>query len=126
MLTATAAVAQPAVSPNLPAATQVPATTAAAAAPQILSPDDVALYKEIMAAERDSQYAKAKTLFDRLMGAANDLGLLAEEYDPVGKRQLGNFPQAFSHVGLINSAHVLAGRRGAARRAERERDMPVG
>ncbi len=72
------------------------------------------------------RHAKAKTLFDRLMGAANDLGLLAEEYDPVGKRQLGNFPQAFSHVGLINSAHVLAGRRGAARRAERERDMPVG
>jgi len=71
-------------------------------------------------------HAKAKALFERLTGAANDLGLLAEEYDPVGKRQLGNFPQAFSHVGLINSAHILAGRRGAARRAERESDMPVG
>ncbi|HZC17540.1 MAG TPA: glycoside hydrolase family 15 protein, partial [Caulobacteraceae bacterium] len=72
------------------------------------------------------RHAKAKAMFERLKGAANDLGLLAEEYDPVNKRQLGNFPQAFSHVGLINSAHVLAGRRGAARRAERERDMPMG
>ncbi len=72
------------------------------------------------------RHAKAKALFTRLLGAANDLGLLAEEYDPVNKRQLGNFPQAFSHVGLINSAHILAGRRGAARRAERDRDTPVG
>ena len=72
------------------------------------------------------RHAKAKALFERLLGAANDLGLLAEEYDPAAKRQLGNFPQAFSHVGLINSAHVLAGNRGAARRAERDRDMPVG
>jgi GH15 family glucan-1,4-alpha-glucosidase len=72
------------------------------------------------------RHAKAKAMFERLTQAANDLGLLAEEYDPVNKRQLGNFPQAFSHVGLINSAHVLAGSRGAARRAERERDMPVG
>jgi len=51
---------------------------------------------------------------------------MAEEYDPIAKRQLGNFPQAFSHVGLINSAHILAGRAGAARRAERERDEPLG
>ncbi|HEX4198566.1 MAG TPA: glycoside hydrolase family 15 protein [Caulobacteraceae bacterium] len=72
------------------------------------------------------RHAKAKALFERLTAAANDLGLMAEEYDPVNQRQLGNFPQAFSHVGLINSAHVLAGRRGAARRAERERDRPVG
>ena len=72
------------------------------------------------------RHAKAKAMFERLTAAANDLGLLAEEYDPVGGRLLGNFPQAFSHVGLINSAHVLAGRRGAARRAERDRDMPVG
>ena len=72
------------------------------------------------------RHAKAKAMFERLVGAANDLGLLAEEYDPVDKRLLGNFPQAFSHVGLINSAHVLAGRPGAARRAERERDEPLG
>jgi hypothetical protein len=39
---------------------------------------------------------------------ANDLGLLAEEYDPSGKHLLGNFPQAFSHVSLINTAHNLS------------------
>ncbi|HLK25220.1 MAG TPA: glycoside hydrolase family 15 protein [Caulobacteraceae bacterium] len=70
---------------------------------------------------------KAAALFKKLLGAANDLGLFAEEYDPRAKRQLGNFPQAFSHVGLINSAHILAGRTvGAMRRAERERDEPLG
>ena len=69
---------------------------------------------------------KANTMFKTLLGTSNDLGLLAEEYDPVAKRQVGNFPQAFSHVGLINSAHILAGRGGAARRAERDRDEPLG
>ena len=46
----------------------------------------------------------AHALFDRLIGLANDLGLLAEEYDPIAKRQLGNFPQAFTHLALVNSA----------------------
>jgi GH15 family glucan-1,4-alpha-glucosidase len=69
---------------------------------------------------------KANALFRTLLATANDLGLMAEEYDPVARRQLGNFPQAFSHVGLINSAHVLAGSSGAARRAERDRDEPLG
>jgi GH15 family glucan-1,4-alpha-glucosidase len=46
----------------------------------------------------------ARALFERLLGIANDVGLLAEEYDPIAKRQLGNFPQAFSHVTLINAA----------------------
>jgi len=54
----------------------------------------------------------ARKLFGRLVGVANDLGLLAEEYDPVAGRQLGNFPQAFSHVGLINTARRLAGAPG--------------
>ncbi len=72
------------------------------------------------------QTKKAKALFERIIDAANDLGLLSEEYDPVHKRQLGNFPQAFSHMGLINSAHILAGQRGAARRAQRDRDEPLG
>jgi GH15 family glucan-1,4-alpha-glucosidase len=40
----------------------------------------------------------------------NDLGLLAEEYDPRAKRQLGNFPQAFTHVALVNTANLLSGR----------------
>ncbi len=47
---------------------------------------------------------EAVALFDRLVGLANDLGLLAEEYDPRSKRQLGNFPQAFTHLALVNSA----------------------
>ncbi|HEY4413106.1 MAG TPA: glycoside hydrolase family 15 protein [Gaiellaceae bacterium] len=46
----------------------------------------------------------AVKLFDRLVGLANDVGLLAEEYDPRSKRQLGNFPQAFTHLALVNSA----------------------
>jgi GH15 family glucan-1,4-alpha-glucosidase len=50
---------------------------------------------------------EAGALFERLLSLRNDVGLLAEEYDPVSRRLLGNFPQAFSHVGLINTAHNL-------------------
>ncbi|WP_434595925.1 glycoside hydrolase family 15 protein [Streptomyces sp. A5-4] len=50
---------------------------------------------------------EAHALFERLLALRNDLGLLAEEYDPVEQRQLGNFPQAFSHTGLIQSARLL-------------------
>lgn len=50
----------------------------------------------------------ARRLFDRLLNVRNDLGLLAEEYDPISRRQLGNFPQAFSHIGLVNSAVNLS------------------
>src|SRR5229473_725886 len=50
---------------------------------------------------------EARELFERLLDVRNDLGLLSEEYDPVGKRQLGNFPQAFSHVALVNAAQIL-------------------
>src|SRR5712692_5762424 len=51
----------------------------------------------------------ARELFERLLKVRNDLGLLAEEYDPKSKRQLGNFPQAFSHVALVNAALFLSG-----------------
>jgi GH15 family glucan-1,4-alpha-glucosidase len=51
---------------------------------------------------------EARTLYGRLLDIRNDVGLLAEEYDPIGCRQLGNFPQAFSHVGLINTAYNLS------------------
>jgi len=46
----------------------------------------------------------AHALFERLIGLSNDLGLLAEEYDPVAGRQLGNFPQAFTHLALVSTA----------------------
>ena len=47
----------------------------------------------------------ARLMFDRLLGLRNDVGLLSEEYDPAAKRQLGNFPQALSHIALINAAY---------------------
>jgi len=50
---------------------------------------------------------KAQVLFDRVLAVANDLGLLAEEYDPSAKRQTGNFPQALTHIALVNTAHNL-------------------
>ncbi|MFD4508982.1 glycoside hydrolase family 15 protein [Streptomyces sp. NPDC058457] len=50
---------------------------------------------------------EAKELFERLVGLVNDVGLLSEEYDPETGRQLGNFPQAFSHIGLVNTALTL-------------------
>ena len=50
---------------------------------------------------------EAERLFRRLIGLANDLGLLSEEYDPGAQRLIGNFPQAFSHLALINSAYNL-------------------
>ena len=52
---------------------------------------------------------EGRRLFERLLGLRNDVGLLAEEYEPAGQRLLGNFPQAFSHVGLINTARSLHG-----------------
>ncbi|MET8945509.1 glycoside hydrolase family 15 protein [Streptomyces sp. NPDC004542] len=52
---------------------------------------------------------EARQLFERLVGVANDVGLLSEEYDPVAGCQLGNFPQAFSHIGLVNTALALFG-----------------
>jgi GH15 family glucan-1,4-alpha-glucosidase len=54
--------------------------------------------------------SEARELFERLLDLRNDVGLLSEEYDPRAKRQLGNFPQAFSHVALVNTARILAER----------------
>jgi GH15 family glucan-1,4-alpha-glucosidase len=51
---------------------------------------------------------EAQALFERLLSLRNDVGLLAEEYDPRAQRQLGNFPQAFSHVPLVMAAHLIA------------------
>jgi GH15 family glucan-1,4-alpha-glucosidase len=59
-------------------------------------------------------YDEAVEIFERLLSLRNDVGLLAEQYDPVARRQLGNFPQAFSHVGLINTARNLQNHGGPA------------
>ncbi|MFI1618514.1 glycoside hydrolase family 15 protein [Streptomyces lydicus] len=56
---------------------------------------------------------EAAQLFERLLELRNDVGLLSEEYDPVAGRQLGNFPQAFSHIGLVGTAFGLLGGAGA-------------
>jgi GH15 family glucan-1,4-alpha-glucosidase len=61
---------------------------------------------------------KAQSLFDRVVGIANDLGLLAEEFDSGVGRQTGNFPQALTHIALINTAHNLSeARRGKGKAA---------
>jgi GH15 family glucan-1,4-alpha-glucosidase len=60
------------------------------------------------------RYAEARSLFERLLSRCNDVGLLSEELDPLSGRMLGNFPQAYSHVGLINCALNLSRQRGPA------------
>ncbi len=65
----------------------------------------------------------AERLFKRLVGLANDVGLLSEEYDPRARRHLGNFPQAFSHVALINTAFNLT---RAEKPAEQRSELPKG
>jgi GH15 family glucan-1,4-alpha-glucosidase len=57
---------------------------------------------------------EARAIFERLLGLCNDVGLLSEEYDPARGRLVGNFPQAFSHVGLVNTATNLSRRGGPA------------
>ena len=65
------------------------------------------------------RWQEARALFERLCRLANDVGLLAEEYDPATGRQLGNFPQAFSHVALVNTAmNLSAHAKPAEQRAE--------
>ncbi|MGA7629429.1 MAG: glycoside hydrolase family 15 protein [Terriglobales bacterium] len=60
--------------------------------------------------ELQGRHADAVRMFERLLAIRNDVGLLSEEYDPAAKRLLGNFPQAFSHVGLVNTAFNLTDR----------------
>jgi GH15 family glucan-1,4-alpha-glucosidase len=57
---------------------------------------------------QQGRHAEATRLFERLVSRCNDVGLLAEEFDPRAGRMLGNFPQAYSHVGLINCALNLS------------------
>jgi GH15 family glucan-1,4-alpha-glucosidase len=60
------------------------------------------------------RYAEGRKLFERLLARCNDVGLLAEELDPLTGRMLGNFPQAYSHIGLINCALGLSRQTGPA------------
>ncbi len=62
----------------------------------------------VNALARNGRVEEARSLFERLIGLSNDLGLLAEEYDVAHRRQVGNFPQAFSHLTLILAARALA------------------
>jgi GH15 family glucan-1,4-alpha-glucosidase len=63
--------------------------------------------------------AKATALYERPLGLRNDVGLLSEEYDMKSHRLLGNFPQAFSHVALVNTAYNLLHAEGPARHRSR-------
>jgi GH15 family glucan-1,4-alpha-glucosidase len=66
---------------------------------------------------------EAEQVFERLLALRNELGLLAEQYEPAARRLVGNFPQAFSHVALINTAYNLAHARGPAEHRRRPDDL---
>ena len=71
----------------------------------------------------------ALELFERLLDLRNDVGLLSEEYDPKARRLIGNFPQAFSHIALVNTAYTLNGQpdggRGASDGGKASRSSPL-
>ena len=64
---------------------------------------------------------KAQALFDRVVAVANDLGLLAEEFDSAARRQTGNFPQALTHIALINTAHNVSDAKKASEKPVMQR-----
>lgn len=68
---------------------------------------------------------EAEALFERLLGLGNDLGLFAEEYDPRAKRMLGNFPQALTHMALVNTARLLSIPEKTAQRASARGERPA-
>ena len=67
--------------------------------------------------EEQGHHDEARQIFERLLDLRNDVGLLSEEYDPVAKRQLGNFPQALTHLALVSTALVLDRHRSGRRRS---------
>jgi GH15 family glucan-1,4-alpha-glucosidase len=71
----------------------------------------------------DGRVEQAKSMFERLLALQNDVGLLAEEYEPRAKRQLGNFPQALSHLSLVTTALNFA--RGAKPSEQRPESVTV-
>ena len=72
-----------------------------------------------------SSSSLARELFTRLLLRCNDVGLLAEEFDPLTGRILGNFPQAYSHVGLINCALSLSRQKGPAEERAESQGTPT-
>jgi GH15 family glucan-1,4-alpha-glucosidase len=68
------------------------------------------------------RFTEAREVFERLLDLQNDVELLPEEYDPVARRYLGNFPQAFSHIGLINTARNLEASGGPAENRQQNSD----
>jgi GH15 family glucan-1,4-alpha-glucosidase len=70
------------------------------------------------------RFEEAEILFRRLVGLCNDVGLLSEEYDPRAKRMVGNFPQAFSHLALINSAYNLTRERKPVHQRAHDEHVP--
>jgi len=71
------------------------------------------------------RWDEARKMFDRLVALCNDVGLLSEEYDPRSGRLVGNFPQAFTHVALINSAFNLTRAEAPAEQRARPDEVPV-
>jgi len=68
---------------------------------------------------------EAEALFERLLAMGNDVGLFAEEYDPRAKRMLGNFPQALTHMAVVNTARLLSMPEAAAKRATARGERPA-
>jgi GH15 family glucan-1,4-alpha-glucosidase len=68
---------------------------------------------------------ESEALFERLLALRNDVGLLAEEYDPRSGRMLGNFPQALTHMALVNTARLLSMPEAQAKSAVRQGERPA-
>jgi GH15 family glucan-1,4-alpha-glucosidase len=71
------------------------------------------------------RYDDARRLFERLMSLRNDLGLMSEQYDPRAKRLLGNFPQAFSHISLVNTAYNITRAQKPCEQRSGQRSLPT-
>ena len=69
--------------------------------------------------------AEGEALFERLLALRNDVGLFAEEYDPRSRRMLGNFPQAMTHMALVNTARLLSMPETEAKSATRQGERPA-
>jgi len=79
----------------------------------------------VEALARSGQTDRAQTIFEALLSHANDVGLYGEEFDPATGEPLGNFPQAFTHVGMINAALVLEKEIGTHKEVQTHVEAPV-